>query len=307
MGDDRDAAQPGEDRPGRARPRLRDAAGLSRLVQRVLVDSTATALELTQRAAATGSELLSRADLGVGPVRLTPEAYDRLRRFAAAWVRAALEVPHADDIAASPEDPAQRQDPETSLAVLLGDDPARPPPTERLKERFATLLERSARPEAGDGPHPAFLAMVDQLCPDEARIIRLLAGDGPQPVMDVSAAPWIGKGETLMAERLSMIGARAGCIEPDATPAYLSNLERLGIVGLHDEELVDHDDYELIRVSTEVNDLVEHIEEERNQRARLHRRTARLTPLGEAFVAATLGAVDADANATAAGATGAHE
>src|SRR5688500_5214295 len=48
-----------------------------------------------------------------------------------------------------------------------------------LRERGGELLERAADVDDGDDPvHPGFARIIDQLAPDEARILKLLINEG---------------------------------------------------------------------------------------------------------------------------------
>ncbi|MDX1659615.1 MAG: DUF4393 domain-containing protein [Nitriliruptorales bacterium] len=151
---------------------------------------------------------------------------------------------------------------------------------DELRDQFAELLARSQAPEAPDGSHPAFRSMIDELTPDEARILRLLADDGPQPVVTVRATNLIGRGEVTILENVTLLGERAGCHHPEAGPAYLDNLQRLGLVRLVPEELPGDEDYDVIESRPEVAEAEEEITEERNQRPRMVRGNARLSRLG---------------------------
>ena len=104
------------------------------------------------------------------------------------------------------------------------------PERERLRIRGALLLKAAARIESGDLAHPAYARILTELAPDEGRILRLLATDGAQPAVDVRAANLIGVGSQLVAGGMNMIGAEAGCQHRDRVPAYLNNLERLGLI-----------------------------------------------------------------------------
>ena len=216
----------------------------------------------------TSTSLLRRADLGIGAWRLTPEGYRELRAAAIARMRELLDVP----------DPAAlvteriRHDREPSV-----------PDDDQVREAFAQLLDESRLVTEARRPHPAFLAIVGEMCPDEARILRLFCHEGAQPSVVVVAAPWIGKGARTLAEHLSLIGDRSGCLEPDRAPLYVTNLHRLGLLTVDETELVGHADYELIEVGKRATELRDRIEHERNQRARMHRCTLRLSPLGEEF------------------------
>ncbi len=107
---------------------------------------------------------------------------------------------------------------------------AEPAGDRSLREQGADLLRQSADVAAEDGAHPAYARILSELAPDEARILRLLAVEGPQPTIDVRSANLIGVGSQLVAQGLNLIGAEAGCRHPERVPLYLNNLDRLGLV-----------------------------------------------------------------------------
>ncbi|HEX4733402.1 MAG TPA: Abi-alpha family protein, partial [Thermoleophilaceae bacterium] len=113
----------------------------------------------------------------------------------------------------------------------LESEPAPPPPPDvRLRERGAELLARSADVDYDEPAHPAFQRILEELAPDEARILRLLYTAGPQPSVDVREAKPLGIASGLIEGGLTMIGSEAGCRFLDRVPAYLNNLERLGLI-----------------------------------------------------------------------------
>src|SRR5579864_786630 len=98
-----------------------------------------------------------------------------------------------------------------------------------LRAEGAELLRQSADVGADQGAHPAYAQILLELAPDEARLLRLLAAEGPQPAVDVRSTPLVGRGE-VVAEGLNMIGAEAGVRHVENVEAYLTNLTRLGLV-----------------------------------------------------------------------------
>ncbi len=229
--------------------------------------------------------------------RLVGQALEFSRRGAVTLTGTGIRVLRRLNAALDPRAPSGPADllPSDSLArlaELLGaradaeDD--EPVSEEELRARFTRLLEKSQEPSPPDGTHPALPHIVDQLSPDEARIIRLLWEQGPQPVISVVATPLLGSGEFTMLEGVSLVSERAGCHLPDRAPAYLDNLERLGLVRREQHELVGHDDYELLGARPEVARAEEQIRDERNQRVQLIRGQVRLTPLGDLLCAVCL-------------------
>jgi Abortive infection alpha len=157
-----------------------------------------------------------------------------------------------------------------------GSDPA------ELRRQAAELLRQAAEVGPDDAPHPAFARILLELAPDEARILRLLAADGPQPAVDVRAIGVIRSGE-LVARGLNMVGAAAGARHPDRVPAYLDNLDRLGLVGFSPRALEEEIAYQVLEAQPQVLATVRE-----TNRARTVHRSIRLTPFGQRFCEACL-------------------
>ena len=147
-----------------------------------------------------------------------------------------------------------------------------------LRRRGGELLERSAElAEQGD-THPAYARILEQLSPDEARILRLLMTSGPQPAVDVRNWRPLDIGSSVVAPGLSMIGSNAGCLSPERVPAYLSNLYRLGLIWFSRERLSDPGPYQVLEAQPDVIDAVR-----ATGRAKIVRRSIELTPFGGHF------------------------
>jgi hypothetical protein len=150
--------------------------------------------------------------------------------------------------------------------------------TEELHARGAELLYRSADVWFSSDIHPAYERMLDELAPDEARILRFLATEGPQPSVDVRTGRPFGIGSELVASGLSMIGLRSGVRDLARTNAYQNNLFRLGLIWFSREE-VDPVRYQVLEVQPDVADAVKRA----GRLPRIVRRSIHLTPFGEDF------------------------
>lgn len=148
----------------------------------------------------------------------------------------------------------------------------------RLRERGGHLLELSADVEHEESVHPAYPKILDQLAPDEARILRFLATEGPQPVVNVRDAGWIPIASELVGAGLSMIGTEAGCRYEDRTQAYLNNLQSLGLVWFSDESVEDVRRYQLVEAQPKVM-----AARDECKRPKVVRRSLHLTPFGVDF------------------------
>lgn len=163
-------------------------------------------------------------------------------------------------------------------------EPAREPRPEEmsLRERGAELLRRSADVHCDDDGHPAYERILDELAPDEARILRLLVLEGAQPAVDVRAG--IPLASQLVAPGRNMIGAQAGVRHLDRVPAYLNNLYRLGLVWFSRESLEDPNRYQVLEAQPEVVEALR----KAGRTGRTVRRSILLTPFGRDFCGASL-------------------
>ena len=153
--------------------------------------------------------------------------------------------------------------------------------TEDLKRRGNRLIGISHRAEFQPRDvHPAFSRILDELTPDEARILRFLAVAGPQPVIDVRTKTLFQMGSEQLAEGISMVTQMAGCRYQDRDLHYFSNLNRLGLMYYSMEPVDDYRRYSLI----EVQPRAVHAIEKAKKAITLYRSVA-LTAFGRQFVA----------------------
>jgi hypothetical protein len=161
----------------------------------------------------------------------------------------------------------------------LTDDPtparARDNGSLTLRERGEELLRRSADVGYEEDAHPAYERILSELAPDEGRILRMLAIEGPQPSVDVRAGlPLVTQ---LVAPGLTMIGAEAGARYVDRVPAYLNNLYRLGLIWFSREPLEPHA-YQVLEAQPDVLSALR-----RGRQGKTVRRSIHLTPFGHDF------------------------
>jgi abortive infection alpha-like protein len=240
-------------------------AGLARLAAHAWLRSAIWSLGTSVR--------LARATLDPQEAtRLAREVGDGLRGHA----RNILGVAELDDrIRSLVPTPPQGRD--------GGDGESAEMSAEALRAYGADLLRRSADVEAHDDSHPAYARILEQLAPDEARILRLLATQGDQPAVDIRSSPLLGLGSQLVAEGLNMIGAEAGVRQVERVPAYLNNLYRLGLIWFSKEPIEDPVRYQVLEAQPDVLGAIK-----TSGRAKSIQRSIRLTPFGQDFCVACL-------------------
>lgn len=148
-----------------------------------------------------------------------------------------------------------------------------------LRERGEELLRKSRDVWSDDVAHPAYGRILDEVAPDEARILMLLLRGGPQPSVDVRTGGPVGMvSSNLLSAGLTMIGPRAGVRYLDEVPAYLNNLFRLGLIWFSREQLEDPLEYQVVEAQPDVLAAMHSV-----RFAKVVRRSIHLTPFGVDF------------------------
>lgn len=120
---------------------------------------------------------------------------------------------------------------------------------EVLRHRGSALVRSSYKPELQRRDvHPSFSRIIDELVPDEARILRFLCVAGTQPVIDVRTKTWFQIGSELVTSGISMLAPMAGCLWHDRDQHYFANLHRLGLIDVSNEPVDDYRRYALLEV-----------------------------------------------------------
>lgn len=283
----------------RSRP-LAFAGALVRASARASADLAADGLRTTARVVertvepvgtalvATGSQVVrtvTRADVGVGEARLSPEGLEWLRRQVARGLRELLtaDVEGAELLRATDPTAMAR----AVLALLGGEErlAPMPAPEEQVRRRFRSLLDPGAADP--EGMTPALLAVTAQLSPDEARILRYLDGEGQVPVLSVMAGSLTSRTGPVVADNLTVVVARAGGDHPERGPGYVTNLLRLGLCTIDEERLGGHPDVDLITTEPAFQSAIRQVRDD-GGRPRVRARTLRLTALGRQLVGIAL-------------------
>jgi hypothetical protein len=218
---------------------------------------------------ATSTRVLRGAAKGESPGEILRDVEGELREY----LRRLLGVDE-DGNAADESEPVD--------AEVVEDDR---PTVESLRQQGRDLLRRSADVYDDDAAHPAFARIIHDLAPDEARILRLLCREGPQPAVDVRTAGALSRASRseMVAPGLNMIGPAAGVKHPDRIKSYLDNLSRLGLLWFSREPLEDPLEYQVLEAQPEVSEAME-----KAGKGKTVRRSIHLTEFGDDFCTAVL-------------------
>jgi hypothetical protein len=119
------------------------------------------------------------------------------------------------------------------------------------------LIAESQIPKyTAGGRHPAFVEILKQMNPDEARIVRFLYKAGVQPSIDIRTKTLFQIGSERILGGVNMVAEMASCRWPNSSREYLGNLNRLGLVRFSSEPVEDIRRYSLLEVQPVAMDAI---------------------------------------------------
>lgn len=159
---------------------------------------------------------------------------------------------------------------------------------ESLSDLYANLLAASMDKATATGAHPAFVEIIRQLTPDEAKLVSLFLREMPYPLLNVrwefkeQTKEKMGGKEVLV--NFSLLGEIAGCEFNHLVPAYIDNLCRLGLAEIPSMwAYMSPGVYDPLEKSSVVMALKAQIELNPELKANVERRGLRVTELGKQF------------------------
>jgi hypothetical protein len=167
-------------------------------------------------------------------------------------------------------------DPSSAAATDNSDEEEPVTPTDVLR----SLLDRSMYSSRDDSRNSLYLTLLEDLLPDEARILAALSDGSAHPVIDV-AEPVIGTSTAFVLTNASTVGRTAGVSLPQHTPLYVRRLVLAGLAVIGPEGgNAMYNDYEMLLTDDAVNRAL--TKARRGVRsARVIRRTVQITELGQ--------------------------
>lgn len=112
-----------------------------------------------------------------------------------------------------------------------------------LREMFENLLVASMDRDTASSAHPAFVSMISQLTPDEARILKSIDRD------EYALIDMYGEDQSWLGFR-TRLGIGAG-IDETKQQLYLWNLDRLGIISISEAGAADSDERDALLAAIE--------------------------------------------------------
>lgn len=177
------------------------------------------------------------------------------------------------------------QPPSTNPAPAAPSAASRP---RALDAKMQGLLSRALEQSTASGQDELFHRILDQIVPDEARIISALSDGSASPLVSVHALTRAGLLGEALIDNASLVGRTANVALPRLTPTYVGHLIALGLAEIAPEDDDLKDEYQILLADTDVLRAIRS-----GSRgpvpARVERRTLRLSALGHALWDATTG------------------
>lgn len=156
----------------------------------------------------------------------------------------------------------------------------------RLAGQMHDLLTASSEHNHADAQTAFFASIMDQLLPDQARILSALSDGSTYPLLHVFAGKKIGIAVEPVIECVSSVGRSAGVLYLEATHVYVSQLRSWGLVQIGIEDTSREVQYEILETETLVRKTIEDLQAG-GLRTQIIRRSLQMSELGHALWAAT--------------------
>lgn len=216
--------------------------------------------------------------VALAPVSALVWGYDQIKEFVSTKVADRLKnVPPENIVTPKPNVAG----PALEALRYTGHEPT-------LSDLYANLLAASMDKSTAQGAHPAFVEIIKQLTPDEAKLVALFVKDMPFPLIDIRweyKNPQDGKtgGQDVLVH-YSHLGQIAGCEFPQMTPTYIDNLCRLGLAEVPTFwQYTGKGVYDPLESDTHVKNLTTSLEANPEVKPVVERKGLKITELGKQF------------------------
>lgn len=251
------------------------AQAIAAIVEKVPIYQDA--VQPAAREVGRGLQVVARAvNAALAPVEGLIWGVEKIRDFVREKISAKLENVPAEDI--QPPKPHVGV-PTIDALRYTGSEPA-------LSEMYANLLAISMDKKTAHQAHPAFVDIIKNMSPDEARIMRFLASRPNNAIINVKLVKPDG-GFNIVQRRLSLIGLDAGCEHAQLAQNYLDNLCRLGLVEIPEGRFIRSEDlYKRIEELPEITNYLNQLRAIEGHKVKIEKRKLGITDLGNQFIQA---------------------
>jgi hypothetical protein len=157
-----------------------------------------------------------------------------------------------------------------------------------MQSKMSSLLDSALSQSSASSRQMLFHKILDQIVPDEARILGALSDGSASPLIHVYGRTRAGLVGEVVLENFSLIGKTANLGLPQLTPTYVSHLLSMGLLETGPEDPTLKDEYEILAADITVLKAIKQAARGPIP-ARIDRYTLRLSGLGIELWSATMG------------------
>ena len=152
-----------------------------------------------------------------------------------------------------------------------------------LPSRMVALMERADTQDRIAALDDLFHHVLDQLVPDEIRILGALSDGASFALIHAGYAPRIGPMTRRLIENFCPIGKPAGVKLLEYVPAYISHLRELGLVETGPEDPAQDIKYQILESDVAIREALEAEQKGVGMTAKYLRRTLSMSEFGHQF------------------------
>jgi hypothetical protein len=157
-----------------------------------------------------------------------------------------------------------------------------------VQAKMSSLLDSALSQSSAASRQMLFHKILDQIVPDEARIVGALSDGSTSPLIHVYGRTRAGLVGEVVLENFSLIGKTANLGLPQLTPTYVSHLLSMGLLETGPEDPALKEEYEILAADITVLKAIKKAARGPIP-ARVDKYTLRLSGLGLELWAATMG------------------
>ncbi len=154
-----------------------------------------------------------------------------------------------------------------------------------LADLYANLLATSMDIKTAYAAHPAFVDVIKNMCPDEAKIMRFLSASFYYPLIDIKVITPADKSYIIAHRHVSLLGIDSQCQLPPLASNYVDNLERLGLLAIRsDVRMKAEEPYKRIEEHPQIAGIIAELRKAEGKRVEIQKFRLEVTDLGKQFI-----------------------
>ncbi len=219
--------------------------------------------------------LAKTVNMALAPVGALVWGYEQLQGFISGKVADRLKnVPHEDIITPKPNVAGPAMD---ALRYIGHED--------SLSDMYANLLASAMDRSTSQGAHPAFVEVIRQLTPDEAKLFGLFSSQSTFPLITVKQQREGSYATRELLVNFSHLSKLCSIEFPSLVPVYLDNFCRLGLLSIPDgQSLSAEGAYDALESDPAILDLKAKIESSPDMKIKISQGIVKTTEFGRQFV-----------------------